>query len=468
MALESNERPDKPITKFESMLKTDDVYFFDAEDFEDIVHHYLNHGKISLAKKGIKIGLQQHPASTELKLLQVEVMVFENQLEKAESILDELQSVDNQNEEIYIQRANIYSKKDNHEAAIKLLQKALTFTSDSFDIYSLLGMEYLFLDDFNRAKESFMKCVEFDEQDYSSLYNVVYCFEFLEDYDGAIVYLNDYLENNPYCEVAWHQLGKQYYYKEMYPEALTAFDFAIISDDSFIGAYFEKGKVLEKLKRYKEAIENYETTIVIEDPTSHAFLRIGKCYEKLNDTEMAKYYFYQTVHEDPLLDKGWLAITNLYYATKNFEKALYYINKALNIDGENPLYWKKCAQINTALNNLDQADFAFKQSVDLGNYELDTWLKWADVVHANGEPLAAVQILSQGREFYPQSLRILYKQVGFQLLANEKINARITLMDALKIDKKQKKLHLFTERFPEFGNSAWTQEIVNKYNKASK
>lgn len=467
MALESNEKPDKPITKFESMLKTDDVYFFDAEDFEDIIHHYLNHGKISLAKKGIKIGLQQHPASIELKLLHVEVMVFENHLEKAEALLDELQSVDNQNEEIYIQRANIYSKKDNHEAAVELLRQALAMTSDSFDIYSLLGMEYLFMDNFKLAKESFMKCVEFDEQDYSSLYNVVYCFEFLEDYDGAIIYLNDYLEKNPYCEVAWHQLGKQYYYKEMYNEALAAYDFAIISDDTFIGAYFEKGKVLEKLSRFKEAIENYETTISIEDPTSHAFLRIGKCYEKLKDTEMAKYYFYQTVHEDPLLDKGWLAITNLYYSIRDYEKAVYYINKALNIDGENPLYWKKCAKIHTALRNFDQADFAFKQAVDLGNYELDTWLKWADVVHENGETLAAIQILEQGREFYPENLRILYKSVGFQLMAEDFINARICLMDALKIDKNQKKLHLFTEKFPEFGHSEWTQKIVNKYNKAS-
>tara|TARA_R110000765_G_scaffold10024_3_gene31221 strand:+ start:2957 stop:4360 length:1404 start_codon:yes stop_codon:yes gene_type:complete len=467
MALESNERPDKPITKFESMLKTDDVYFFDAEDFEDIVHHYLNHGKISLAKKGIKIGLQQHPGSIELKLLQVEVLVFENQTEKAEALLDELQLLDNQNEEIYIQRANIYSKQDNHEGAVQLLQQALSITTNSFDIYSLLGMEYLFMDNFKQAKESFMKCVEFDEEDYSSLYNVIYCFEFLEDYDGAIIYLNKYLEKNPYCEVAWHQLGKQYYYKELYTDALTAFDFAIISDDSFIGAYFEKGKVLEKLGRNKEAIENYETTISIEDPTSHAFLRIGKCYEKLKDTEMAKYYFYQTVHEDPLLDKGWLAITNLYFNTKDYEKAVYYINKALNIDGENPSYWKKCAQIHTELKNYDQADFAFKQAVDLGNYELDTWLKWADVVHTNGETIAAVQILSQGREFYPESLKLLYKSVGFQLIAEDPINARITLMDALKIDKNQKKLHLFKDKFPEFGDSEWTQKIVNKYNKAS-
>ena len=309
MALDSNEKPGQPIAKFESMLKTDDVYFFDAEDFEDIIHHYLNNGKISLAKKAIKIGLQQHPDAIELKLLDVEVLVFENNLDVAEKILDELQLVDPNNEEIYIQRANIYSKKDNHEAAVILLKRALELSEDSFDIYSLLGMEYLFMDDFERAKENFMRCVDFDDQDYSSLYNVIYCFEFLEDYDGAIQYLNEYLERNPYCQVAWHQLGKQYVTKEMYAEAEASFDFAIFSDDTFIGAYFEKGKVLEKLGRYNEAIESYETTIAIEDPTSHAYLRMGVCHEKLENDDMAKFYYYKTVHEDPLLDKGWLAIT---------------------------------------------------------------------------------------------------------------------------------------------------------------
>ncbi len=465
MALDANERPNQPIAKFESMLKTDDVYFFDAEDFEDIIHHYLNHGKIALAKKAIKISLKQHPDTIELKLLDVEVLVFENNLDKAEQLLDKLQIIDSANEEIYVQRANIYSKKDNHEAAVTLLQKALELAEDSYDIHSLLGMEYLFMDDFKLARKSFMKCVDFDEQDYSSLYNVIYCFEFLEDYEGAIVYLNDYLERNPYSEVAWHQLGKQYFSKRMFNEALTAFDFAIISDDTFIGAYFEKGKVLEKLGKFNEAIENYETTIKIEDPTSHAYLRIGKCYERLCNDEMAKYYYYQTVHEDPLLDKGWLAITDFYYNKGNYEKALYYINKALNIDGENPNYWKKSARINTALKKYDQADFSFKQAVDLGNYELDTWLGWASVAKENKDYNSGLHILAQGQEFYPESAEILYKIAGFHLLANDRINARIRLIDALK--NNSKKLQMFQDEFPQYFATEWAQNIIANNKRAS-
>jgi tetratricopeptide (TPR) repeat protein len=465
MALDPNEHSDKSISKFESMLRTDDVYFFDAEDFEEIIHHYLNNGKISLGKKAIQIGLEQHPNSLELKLLQVEVLAFEDKYEAAEKLLDEIQNLDAYNEEIYIQRANIQSKQDNHQAAVNLLLEALHLTEDSFDIHSLLGMEYLFMDDYERAKRSFMKCVEFDDRDYSSLYNVVYCYEFLEDFDGAIHYLNDYLERNPYCEVAWHQLGKMYYAMDMYPEALTAFDFAVISDDSFIGAYFEKGKVLEKLGRYNEAIENYEATISIDDPTSHAFLRLGKCHEKLGNTDLAKYYYYNTVHEDPLLDKGWLAITDFHYSLKDYEKALYYINKAINIDGDNPLYWKKSAKIYFALENFDEADFAYKQTVDLGNYELSTWKNWAETLKRIGDLNSSIQVVIQGLEFYPENPELTYKLAGLYLKNGEMAEAKKKLAQAIQLD--MDKLQLFDEEFPEFSEIKWVKSFVSKIKKTS-
>lgn len=108
-------------------------------------------------------------------------------------------------------------------------------------------MEYLFMDDYASAKVNFIKCLEEEPEDYASLYNAIYCFEYLEEHDEAIDFLNQYLESNPYCEVAWHQLGKQFFIKSMYKEALASFDFAIISDDRFIGAYFEKEKFSKNL-----------------------------------------------------------------------------------------------------------------------------------------------------------------------------------------------------------------------------
>ena len=51
----SNEEEDYnlSLSKFESMLKTNKVPFFDSEEFEEIILHYLDMGKAALAKKAL-------------------------------------------------------------------------------------------------------------------------------------------------------------------------------------------------------------------------------------------------------------------------------------------------------------------------------------------------------------------------------------------------------------------------------
>ena len=422
---------DFPLTRFESMLKTNNILFFDSEEFEDIVNHYLENGKIALAKKAVKLGLDQHPSSSNLKLFKIEILIFENKLVEADRLLNELYLLEPNNEEVYIQKANIYSKKDDHIKAVELLETALELTDDDADIYSLIGMEYLFMEDFQNAKYNFMKCLEVDEEDYAALYNVVYCFDFLEQHEEAIDYLNMYLNKNPYCEVAWHQVGKQYFDLKAYDKALAAYDFAIISDDTFIGAYFEKGKVLEKLGRYNEAIENYQITLELDDPTSFAYLRIGKCYLKLHCDDLALDYFSKTVHEDPLLDKGWIAITDFYVKKMDYQNALYYINKAINIDGENVLYWKRYAKINNKLKFYEEAERGYRKTIELGNYELDTWLTRTDLLIDLGENEAAVQNLFQAIEFYPENAEIEFRLAGLYYTLGEDVKGHYHLENGL-------------------------------------
>ncbi|MFI1743058.1 tetratricopeptide repeat protein [Thalassobellus sediminis] len=458
MEFSHNDNNNLPLTKFESMLKTNRVLFFDSEEFENIIHHYLNQGKIALAKKAIKLGLDQHPSSINLRLFKVEIHVFEDKLIEADSLLNELYSLDPMNEEIFIQKANILSKKDDHLQAIEVLKTAIELTDDVVDLYSLIGMEYLFLDQFEDAKTYFMKCLEEDIEDYSALYNVIYCFEFLNQNEDAIEYLNIFLDKNPYCEVAWHQLGKQYFSLKEYKKALTSFDFAIISDDTFIGAYLERGKVLEKLKQYEEAIENYSITLKLDEPTSFALLRIGSCYEKLSNDELALQYYDRTVHEDPLLDKGWIAITRYYNKKKNYKKALYYINKAINIDTENVIYWKLFSQINQRLNFYEEAERGFKKTLELGNYELNTWLSRGDLLIKLSEPEAAVINFEQALEFHPKNAEVAYRLAGLYFSLNENDKGIFYLKNGLKHNEEY--AFIIEELFPEVSNKILVKNLL--------
>ncbi|PKV52191.1 tetratricopeptide repeat protein [Aquimarina sp. MAR_2010_214] len=449
------------ITRYESMLRSNDVKFFDSDEFESIIHHYLENGKIAKAKKAISLGLSQHPSSVNLKLLEVEVLVFENRLDKADNLLAQLYAIEPENEEIYIQKANILSKQNNHTRAIELLMMALSYTNDAADVYSLIGMEYLFMDDFENAKINFMKCLEADDQDYSALYNVIYCFDFLEQHEEAIEYLNMFLNKNPYCEVAWHQVGKQYFDLEEYEKALAAYDFAIISDEHFIGAYLEKGKVLEKLKRHNEAIENYRITLELDDPTSFALLRIGKCYEKLGVDDLAIQHYSKTVHEDPLLDKGWIAITDFYMRKRDYQKALYYTNKAINIDSENVLYWKRYAKINNRLAFFEEAERGYRKAIELGNYELETWLNRSDILRFIGESNAAVQNLHQAIEFYPDNAEIQYRLAGLHYELQDYQKGEYHIRKALDLDYEY---HIVLEElFEKIFNLSLVKNIISEY-----
>jgi hypothetical protein len=66
------------------------------------------------------------------------------------------------------------------------MKKAVEFLKPLWNIQMImpmciiLSMEYLFMDNLKWQNKAFIKCLEEDLDDQSILYNVVYCFEFLD------------------------------------------------------------------------------------------------------------------------------------------------------------------------------------------------------------------------------------------------------------------------------------------------
>lgn len=449
------------VERYEAMLESNKVLFFDSNEFEYIIHHYMDHGLIQNAKNANRLSLSQHPYSTALQLLKVEILTFENKLDKAQKLLEDIEAIDPENSEVYLQKASILSKQSYHDAAIYELQQALELADDKADVLSLLGMEYLFIDDFENAKLQFYECLKLDPEDYSALYNSINCYTYLDDPEGAIVFLNEFLEMNPYCEVAWHQLGLQYNDLKEYKKALAAFDFAIISDDTFVGAYIEKAKVLENLNKFNEAISLYMLTLTLDDPTSYAYLRIGKCYEKLKRKEKALEYFTKAVDEDPMLDKAWLAITDFYRKNKEYLKALYYINKAIEIEDSNSTYWRKYAIINRTLGYYEESERGFRKSIENGDVQLSNWLERSDILWLLGEKYATLVCLEQALEYYDSHVELLYRLAGVNFEMNYDDKAIFFLNSALRTDTEY--IIIIEELFPNLLNNPMVKDILAAY-----
>lgn len=412
MFREFSQDSDAPVSRFEQMLKTNEVYFFDAVEFESIIQYYIDTGEVNLAKKALKMGINQHPLQTDLLLLKTELLILDGNHEEANQLLDVIEEMEPSNQEVYIQKATISSKNKNHQASIEHLFKSLEYCDDPQEIWCLLAMEFMVLEDYSQAKEFFKRCIERDPEDYQVLYNLLYCLEYLKTHEEAIEILNKILEYNPYNEIAWLEIGKQYLHLNQKKEALSAFDFAIISEDNFTGAYIEKGKLLKQLGRFNEAIEHFEISMQLDDPSSFIYIQIANCHQRLGNDQLCLQFFKKGIQEDPTNEKAWTGIIDFYMHKQDPNKANYYCQKALQINENYLSYWKRSALLNKELKQYAEAEIAYQNTIELGNYELNTWSEWIDTLIELNEWEKACLIGQQAKEFYPEEATLDFKIAG--------------------------------------------------------
>ena len=408
----NSEETQSSVLKFEQMLKTNLIYFFDAQEFEDIVVHYLGFGENQLAKKALKMALEQHPGNYELMLLQSEIFILEEKYESALEVLEYIEKINPFDEEIALQKASISSKKGDHKASINQLHQALSFSEDPLEIWNLLGMEHLLAEEFKEASFFFKNCLDENPEDYPSLYNLLHCHEQLGQVEPAISCLNKVLEYDPFSEIAWLQLGKIFVKSGKIKEALSAFDFAIISDDSFSGAYIEKGVLLESIGRINEAIENYELAMSTSDPTSFIHKCLGRCHENLGNFDLAQKFYIKSIQLEPTNEKSWESLILFYFNQKKFEKVKFYLDRALKNNSDSISLWKKSLELNTLTGRREKAIESCKKLIELGIYESEILIQLIDLLIDKKEWVEAYKIGKEAYVSFPENRKIAIRIAG--------------------------------------------------------
>ena len=364
----------KSVNKFESMLKTNSFLFFDSNEFEEIIMYYLDTGNIPLAKKAGKLAFEQYPSSISLNLIIAEISIVENNLKKAEKINNKLHQLEPLNAEILFQKSKILSKKKKHLESIESLKKIEKNSDLFYDSLYTIGKEYLYIDDFKNAKDTFINCLKINSNDLLVINNLLFCFDSIGNVKETIDFLNNFLESNPYCEICWHHLGKQYVKVKDDKKALVAFEYAVICDESFEGAYIEIGKLYEKSKKINSAIENYEMSMSGSGPNSYSLYRIGRCYEKLYNQKLAKKYFSKVVEIDPLHSKAWMKISEYFFNENKYSISKEFILKSIEIDPDKKKFWELFLKISIQIDSKSEIKLAIEKIIKIERQQIDSIL----------------------------------------------------------------------------------------------
>lgn len=418
------------IEAFEQMLDNREYKYYDSEDLVEIIEFYIEVNDSEYAKRALDFAEKMHPDNIDIKIKKVEYFLSINELKRSAKLIQELKDLASNELDYLLVQARFWGMKNMPRKAIGFYEEALLIDDEETDfICNCIGNEYLNLDEVHSALIAFKKAVKFNPENDYSFYSIIQCYEEIHNPDDCIAFLKDFIEDNPYSEVAWLQLGLLYNYKKMYAEAINALDYVIAINPNSIAGHANKAASLEELGEYNQAIETLEETLEYDDSPAVTHLKIGELYEKLEKPQKALKAYHIAIKEDPQLDKVWAKSAALYDKMGNLEEAEYYIQRALELNEDNAEYYTNSTYYFLKQMKFEEAIKSLSRLVELKPLVFNTWFAYVETLIAIGEYEQAIAVLISGAlknfnraEFFYQLSNVYYltdqDQLGNEALSN--------------------------------------------------
>ncbi len=459
---ESNEL-DSALAKFENMLKNRETCFFDVEEIELVVEHFIFNQNNNRARKAIKIGCEQHPDSLELKIKEAEVLISSGKNTQALDKLLKLEQIDRFNQHIPMLIAGIYSQQKNHHQAISYLQKALTKVEEDegSDIIFDLALEYESLGQFDTAlkilKDELLKWPEND----AIAYEILYCYAELDKESEAVSYFSSFLDENPYSFLGWYNLGICYSKIDEYEKAATAFDYCTILDPEVSLPYYQKAFMHLELGEYEKALHTYQDCLESDEPNAIIYTYMGECYEKLNDLDTAKDFYSMAINADDLVADAWLGMGVVLDLEGNTEKALKFLSKAAELN-RTPDYLLVYAEALCKLELFEEADAIYKELFESEYRNTSFWLDYAHYHLLISNAATAVSVIDDALNKLKDPA-LHYRRCAYLFMMGLQKEAEIVLQDCL--DSNPDGLIDFLEYYPDAKALALLSEFIDLHKK---
>jgi tetratricopeptide (TPR) repeat protein len=443
---------------FESGLVSGSTQYFDTHEFVEIIDFFLDQNETVKAERAINNALIQHPHSTSIQVKKADWLFETNMLDEAAEIIDDILEFEADNSEANELKGDLLIRKGKPKEGIVFLQKALSTDLDDVGLYSKIGIELMHIGELEFAVQFFLKALDIDLYDESSLYNVTYCYDLLKKQNKSISFLQKYIDKVPYSQIAWHQLGIQYKTVENYKEAIEAFDYATVVDDTFIGAYIEKAKCHEEMNEYHEAINIYIKVQRIADPTAWTYHRLGDAYLSIEDAEQALLNYFNAIHEDPMYAEAWYKIALLYSLDSQTEKSLEYAERAVDIEFDNLEYNSFLARLYMRLSKYEKADKIYENLISYEINDADIWIEYSILLSHLEYNNDSLDILLRSLSYFTDNAEILYRLAGELFGTDRDLEAIDFLREALFLDFDKKEI--LKINYPLVFHSEIVQDII--------
>ncbi len=424
------------IQAFEEGQNSGEMRYFDSEEFEEITSYYLAVEDTENARDAISHGLDQHPGHSDLLLMNSRVLLHEGKLNQALNQLDELLLEQQDNDELWALKAEVYSELLEHDLAILYYQKALEVCDpDNRAYYQVeVAHEQIMKNDAEAAGRTLKMCLR-SYPDYEPAYTSLFVLANANDeVQGALAYFKRLTDKNPYNKLAWYSMGLCYKQLDLHEESVHCFDLVLTIDEDFYEVYMDLANAYMAMEWWGKALEALKTARKsYNDPTQILYLR-AECYFHQERYNKSLFCFRKVAHYLPDHAEAWFGIGLCLHELGHSKEGLAHLNHALSLDSES--FDMRLGKANM-LKEMGEFGEAENVYIRLSESHPDHWELFFDqsdlYVRMDDFSLAASSLM-ESLKIEPNSAEILYRLAAIQWRRGLKEDAATALNQALLID----------------------------------
>lgn len=451
---------DDLVNRYEQMLASNASYYFDVDQFEEIIEYYCDASKFYKALEVIEYAYTLFPDNTTIMLRETQILAGMGHLTRALNRLKSLEKFEPKNEEVLLTMASIYSQLREHPKAIQLFKKVLELGGDEYadEIYLEIALEYENMERFDKAIETLLEALAMKPDNEILLYELAYCYEATDRIAESVEFYQKFIDQYPYNFAAWYNLGNALQKLEQLEDALDAYDYCIAVQSDFAPAYYNKAHALFKLERYNEAIQILEESYAVEQPQAPVYCHIGECFEKLGELDKALFYYRKSLQTDEGYADAYLGIGVVMDLQSKTIDSLSYIEKAIELEPENADYYLFQVEMLKKLKRIDEAEAITESLMTRFADNEDVWLDHSDVLFLKSDMLGAIKIINEGWQKVPQSTALGYRKVAYLLEAGLVADGQELLMRMYMNDKEG--IQELVEYYPNIKNNLFYIDML--------
>ncbi len=446
-----NQESNELIARYENMVAAGEQFFFDVEEFEELIVYYMEERSSQQAFEVLHMAKSQHPSTNDLVLREAELLATTGRFQDALNALAGLEEIEKWNIDLFLTKSSILSQIGRNEQAVEVLEHTIDIAPDDEkdEICINLAFEYQNLNKPDKAVEALKQALHFNPENEEALYELAYCFEQVGDELAAIETFQEFIDNAPYSHHAWYCLGNVYMQVGALEKALEAYDYSIVIQEDFPSGHFNKALCLLQLELYEQAIEQFHESLKYELIDSVCLFYIAECHFKLNNLRRAEVYYKKAIQKDERLTDAWIGMAAVLQEEGRTIEALHHVRQALNLDDKNAENWFLYAEMQVNLGFFEDAFSAYEKAIELGYTKLAIWLNYSDVLFQEERMDECQEVMERAFDSAPKESELYYRYTAYLLAQNLQDEALGFLALGLEINKERvnQLFHYYPEAF---------------------